>query len=127
MKRLIGRSKKRRNLEGLLFFCQKWGFEPKNRRKRGKTMDRKTLEYMTDRTKKATVIVNKIDELSKQAERLINAEEIKFSWRDNGVTLDSVGYSGRRASARVVANIKTFAVEAINEEIQQLEEELAAL
>ncbi|MEK4993239.1 MULTISPECIES: hypothetical protein [Paenibacillus] len=90
-------------------------------------MDRKTLEYMTDRTKKATVIVNKIDELSKQAERLINAEEIKFSWRDNGVTLDSVGYSGRRASARVVANIKTFAVEAINEEIQQLEEELAAL
>ncbi|CAH1054058.1 hypothetical protein PAECIP111894_00203 [Paenibacillus pseudetheri] len=90
-------------------------------------MDRKTLEYMTDRTKKATAIVNKIDGLTKQAEQLINAQEIRFKWNTTQVDLESQAYNGNRDSARVVAKIKTFAVQAVNEEIQQLEEELAAL
>lgn len=90
-------------------------------------MDRKTLEYMADRTKKATAIVDKIEKLTKQAERLINAQEIRFKWDSTSVDLDSQAYNGNRDSARVVAKIKTFAVEAINEEIKQLEEELAAL
>lgn len=90
-------------------------------------MDRKTLEYMTDRTKKATAIVNKIDGLTKQAEQLINAQEIRFKGNHVLVDLEAWAQKGYRDSARVVAKIKTFAVQAINEEIQQLEEELAAL
>ncbi|OMC99157.1 hypothetical protein MKX34_26595 [Paenibacillus sp. FSL R5-0636] len=90
-------------------------------------MDRKTLEYMTDRTKKATAIVNKIDQLSKQAEELVNATEIRFKGNKCLVDVEDYASRGNRDSARVVATIKTFAVEAINEEIQQLEEELAAL
>lgn len=90
-------------------------------------MDRKTLEYMTDRTKKATTIVNKIDQLTKQADRIINAQEIRFKWNSASVDLESQAYDGKRDSARIVAKIKTFAVQAINEEIQLLEEDLAAL
>lgn len=90
-------------------------------------MDRKTLEYMMDRTKRAAAIVKKIEDLSKQAERLINAQEIRFKWNSTSVDLESQAYNGNRDSARVVAKIKTFAVSAINEEIVVLEAELAAL
>ncbi|MDF9845107.1 hypothetical protein M2105_006256 [Paenibacillus sp. PastF-1] len=91
-------------------------------------MDRKTLEYMTDRTKKATAIVRKIDELSKDAERIIETTELVFKVGSSNVAFIAEWKSNSgRDSAKLVANIKTFVVEAINQEIKQLEEELAAL
>lgn len=91
-------------------------------------MDRKTLEYMTDRTKKATAIVRKIDELSKDAERIVETTELAFKVGSNNVAFIANWKSNSgRDSASLLAKIKTFAVEAINKEIQLLEEELAAL
>jgi hypothetical protein len=90
-------------------------------------MDRMTLQYMLDRTKSAAAIVNKIDQLSKQAEELVSANDIRFRGNKCDVEMRDYASSGNRDSARVVATIKTFAVEAINEEIKLLEDELAAL
>lgn len=91
-------------------------------------MDRKTLEYMTDRTKKATAIVKKIDELSTAAERIVGATALDFENRTSSLAWISEQPSNSgRDSAKLIAKIKTFAVEAINQEIKQLEEELAAL
>ncbi|WP_277547389.1 hypothetical protein [Paenibacillus sp. PastM-2] len=83
---------------------------------------------MTDRTKKATAIVKKIDELSKAAERIVEATAVDFEKGSGSLAWISQQPSNSgRDSAKLVANIKTFVVEAINQEIQQLEEELAAL
>ncbi|MDF1511071.1 hypothetical protein Gp_68 [Bacillus phage vB_Bacillus_1020A] len=81
-------------------------------------MDLKTLEYMEERASKARKLVNRIDDLTKSAEKILGSECVKFISMNTGVSF--YGYE-------LVTDIQKHALEAINREISRLEKELAEL
>lgn len=86
-------------------------------------MDRKTLEYMEERSKKAREIVKKIDRLIKDAERLVSTEKVSFS--NFKLNFQSDFYSNTFPD--LTRELVDHAVKTIIEEINRLEQELAEL
>lgn len=86
-------------------------------------MDRKTLEYMSERANKGKKIVNRIDALREKLGNLYGVHQVSFSpEKQQAVSISSYNY-GDRIVAKVVFSIR----EAIEKEIELLEQELAEL
>jgi hypothetical protein len=84
-------------------------------------VDRKTLEYMEERAKKARAIVTRIAILQKRSAAVKNAEKVLF-----------IGYSGNGVNFTEEENdifeeLVAAYIGAATEEIKQLEKELAEL
>lgn len=85
-------------------------------------MDRKTLEYLEDRAKKARMIVEKIEELSKFAEKVRPSNNVIFV-KDGYRAAEFTDNRHRR----VLLEIQNEAMQIIADEINRLEQELAEL
>lgn len=83
-------------------------------------MDRKTLEYMEERAKKARVIVSRIDELELCIEHVQKAEKVRFMGFEYNIQVE---VKGRNFLEELIA---AYIGEA-EEEITLLETELAEL
>lgn len=92
-------------------------------------MDRKTLEYMEERAKKARSLFNRIDNLSKYAEKINEIAGVDFKNISNSEVFSvSIRYSGSEASdKRFLKMIKLSLQQMIIDEIALLEQELAEL
>lgn len=89
-------------------------------------MDRKTLEYMEGRAKKAREIVTQIEKLLKDSERVANAREITIGDAP-GNTLAYISNRHSDKETRLIHNIKPALQQMIADEIALLEKELAEL
>jgi hypothetical protein len=83
-------------------------------------MDRKTLEYMEERTKKARQIVYRIEKLNKNLETIVFTDYVFFNTKTGGNYVEEKEYS-------LVKKMKQSFKEIVAEEIQRLEKELAEL
>ncbi|MGO4181845.1 hypothetical protein AB4Z17_11735 [Paenibacillus sp. TAF43_2] len=90
-------------------------------------MNRKTLEYMEERAKKARAIVDRIHSLTRQAEGLDSATyiEIKNGRRNNVVDMDK--RFTHPGNERLFALIVSTTQRLLADEITLLEQELAEL
>ncbi|MEJ9151049.1 hypothetical protein [Bacillus smithii] len=83
-------------------------------------MDRKTLEYMEERARKARAIVKLIEELQRNIEQIHAIKRVNFLDQNYSRMFDSsVGF--------LTDALKKAYVEAAQKEIQRLEQELAEL
>lgn len=90
-------------------------------------MDRKTLDYMEERAKKARLIVNKIDSLLGQAMKVENVRSMQLIDKNN---VNLFLLSANRAQynhPRLIDEIAALLQKLIAEEISLLEQELAEL
>lgn len=83
-------------------------------------MDRKTLEYMQERVNKANSLIRRIDQFNKSLEKIQIAEKVAFSTKQHGNFVELEGYE-------LLKVIRKKSIEAINQEIERLEKELAEL
>lgn len=83
-------------------------------------MDRKTLEYMEERAKKARDIVKKIEKLLKNIDCITGVEKVDFINYSHRYEFDS-------SLGDLTKLIKAAYVKAATEKIQSLEQELAEL
>ncbi|MGM0882560.1 MAG: hypothetical protein ACQEXQ_16155 [Bacillota bacterium] len=91
-------------------------------------MDRKTLDYMEERAKKAREIVNKIEGLLKEADRVDLIEDISCRDRHtNNLFALSSRHGGAHDRSRLIKAIRSAMKKMIAEEIALLEQELAEL
>ncbi|MGG4032986.1 hypothetical protein ABEV74_04650 [Paenibacillus cisolokensis] len=93
-------------------------------------MDRKTLEYLEERAKKARAIVNRIEHLTIEIERVKRTYGIEFcalrvpnvrvgTWDDEKIK--------NQFTAELVANLVKVFIDLALKEIRRLEAELAEL
>ncbi|MGG4032990.1 hypothetical protein ABEV74_04670 [Paenibacillus cisolokensis] len=92
-------------------------------------MDRKTLEYMEERAKKARLIVNKIDRLSKLDKQIESIRKISvYDQYVNGLfSLSSTDSNPSQNDKRLIEVIKPALRQMIADEVAKLEAELAEL
>lgn len=83
-------------------------------------MDRKTLEYMEERAKKAREIVTKIEELSKDIQDVDGADEFIFQGIRQNVYI-------KVKTNWLVEQVRLTFIEATTTQIKRLEQELAEL
>ncbi|MEH7249189.1 hypothetical protein V7114_20730 [Neobacillus niacini] len=84
-------------------------------------MDRKTLEYMEERAKKARRIVARVETLANNLKKI---QKVNRCFFDNGA---EHGYYTEEKEHLLVEKIKEAYVVVIVEEIERLEQELAEL
>ncbi|MCM3599361.1 hypothetical protein M3175_01355 [Robertmurraya korlensis] len=85
-------------------------------------MDLKTLEYMEERTKNARKLVNRIEKLVKEVEKIRIADKVMFCTNNT-----SGNYVELTSSYELIQEIRKSTIEAITKEITRLEKELAEL
>lgn len=92
-------------------------------------MDRKTLEYMTNRAVQGQFLVSRIEELTQSAKRLEDATQIRFSdqFGNDRARLSTEAAHKHETHKRLVRAVRSMAIEQVNEEIRKLEAELAEL
>ncbi|MBO0961482.1 hypothetical protein J1P26_17385 [Neobacillus sp. MM2021_6] len=83
-------------------------------------MDRKTLEYMEERAKKARGIVNRIEKLKKDAAKSQRADRFIFDAYQHGSYVET-------KDLHLLEKMKIAFEKAVVEEIEKLEQELAKL
>lgn len=83
-------------------------------------MDRKTLEYMEERARKARAIVKLIEELQHNIEQIHAIERVNFLDQNYSRMFDS-------SVGNLTDALKKTYVEVAQKEIQRLEQELAEL
>ncbi|MBT2735177.1 hypothetical protein [Bacillus sp. ISL-7] len=84
-------------------------------------MDRKTLEYMEERAKKARKVVSRINLLQERIEKVKNAEKVLFiGYTSNGVNFEE-------KENEIFEELVATYIGVAEEEIQRLEIELAEL
>ena len=92
-------------------------------------MDRKTLEYMEVRSKKARVIVTKIENLLACSERVEKVAEAYFADHNskNLFSLSTHRHDPNRDNSRLFEALKPMLQQVIADEVQKLEQDLAEL
>jgi lysophospholipase L1-like esterase len=83
-------------------------------------MDRKTLEYMEERAKKARKIANRIEDLTKKALKVEKATRCYFDSTTHGFYVEEDEF-------HLVNKMKSAFADIVAEEIERLEQELAEL
>ena len=86
-------------------------------------MDRKTLEYMEARAKKAREIVTRIDSLKNNKEKMVGVYQVRFIPEHTSEIVISDTYYGKRLLTKLSIGIE----KEIESEIKTLEQELAEL
>lgn len=90
-------------------------------------MDRKTLEYMEERANKARLIVDKIESLLKQSEKVGATCSMQIVDRNNSNLFLLSANRGQYNHPRLIDKIAASLQQLIVEEISLLEQELAEL
>jgi uncharacterized protein (UPF0335 family) len=83
-------------------------------------MDRKTLEYMEERSKQARKIVHRIEKLKEESKKVQNADQVMFQSKQHGNYVDE-------RSFELLEKMKIAFEKAAVEEIERLENALAEL
>lgn len=83
-------------------------------------MDRKTLEYMEERAKKARKVVSRIDLLGARIEKVKKAEKVLFIGYNTSVNFEETEND-------IFEELVAAYIGAATEEINRLEQELAEL